>query len=89
MTEVTVKFDATDPGGAKRAHFDGVPLKFTNGECKKRLSTGEHSFTWFVFAATGSKYSISIKAGNKDLFTHTAVLDATLRDGGIQWITVA
>jgi hypothetical protein len=88
MTEVMVKFDVTDPGGAKRAHFDGIPLQFTNGECNKKLSTGEHAFTWFVSAATGSKYSISIKMGKQELFTHTAMLDETLRDGGIQWITV-
>jgi hypothetical protein len=74
----------------RRAHLDGVPLTFDGADATKNLSVGEHSFTWFIYAAPGTRYSVKV-ATDKDpkLFAHTATIDSDMKDGGIQWITVA
>lgn len=89
VCQTKVIFKPAD-GVKRRAHFDGLPLTFDEEEATKSLAVGEHAFTWFIYAAPGTEYTVKVSTkSDRKLFVHTATIGSDMKDGGIQWINVS
>lgn len=85
MAKVTFKASGT---ARLKALVDQKPISFNGGTAEKELAAGEHSLTWAVIGQPGAKYTIEITAPASVKFSHSATLDASMRDAGVQWFTL-
>jgi hypothetical protein len=91
MAKLTVTFTSDDPGAARRAHFDGVPLTFDGNTATRTRPPGEFAFTWFIYAAKGSRFEVAVRVHGVDrpLYETDGTIDESLKDGEITWLTIA
>jgi hypothetical protein len=89
VPQVKVNFKPIQ-GVSRRAHFDGIPVTFDEDEANKKIAAGEHAFTWFIYAAPGTGYTVKVSTeADPKLFVHTAIIGADMKDSGIQWLNVS
>jgi len=68
--------------------LNGSAVAFNSGSASVKLAPGQHTLQWFVRGGVGASYALEITAPPESILKHTAVLDASEKDGGHAWFTV-
>lgn len=67
---------------------DDAVLKLKGGEATVKVQPGNHTLTWAVRGAAGTKYTIKITAPKEAIFSHTDTFDEEEFDAGLKWFKV-
>lgn len=59
-----------------------------SGSIKVNAGEEDHALTWFVRGQPGSTYELKITAPKPAVFTYSATIDGSTKDGGLYWFRV-
>ena len=67
---------------------DDKTVKLTAGTATVKVKPGNHTLTWAVRGAAGTKYTVKITAPKEAVFSHTDTFDEEQFDAGLKWFKV-
>lgn len=80
--EISVKAEVS------KVMVDDTVVRLKDGEGAVKVAPGNHSLTWAVRGAAGTKYTVKITAPKEAAFSHSDTFDNEQFDAGLKWFKV-